>query len=496
MNTKTISLLTGIIGTSFTKGSSFRPMEKEMQTMKIFLNSFGEILVKTGIDFSDNEVFQLLDAYKDYLEYETLIRPQEIRGYVKAIEQCLKKFQINIRFYLGKYNAEGSDEISNLLSKISKEGFGCMVWECFFNNETALEISTFLPIFSKYLVQNEEKEFSESFFDKILEILDVGGNKILQKKAFERFYNETWSLFLEKQKFITKSQKKPEEIPEEEKILKNARRLVLNCQKNLLTENFEFISQIIISPYEFTYKNTNDEVISNEKNLIKWPLIFGNDKIEENIDIPLNKLMETGNSKQFHLNYNITNGYLITDLDKTHATRFCVKQTPFLLTNYRIISVGKYQFIVEILVKEKLNQNILILNSENPECSSISDNKSFITNKDKLYILSFGTDKDNEIIMYDQNLPKHCCQIFYDPDKNNWFIVGKHPNSKQKGSFKETFIFLKSSSEYACHSIGTRGYNLEEGMEIEFNKNIFTVFYIFNFLFYGSFRLSTKWRKQ
>ena len=225
-------------------------------------------------------------------------------------------------------------------------------------------------------------------------------------------------------------------------------------------------------------------------------MIFGNDKIEENIDIPLNKLMETGNSKQFHLNYNITNGYLITDLDKTHATRFCVKQTPFLLTNYRIISVGKYQFIVEILVKEKLNQNILILNSENPECSSISDNKSFITNKDKLYILSFGTDKDNEIIMYDQNLPKHCCQIFYDPDKNNWFIVGKHPNSKQKGSFKETFIFLKSSSEYACHSIGTRGYNLEEGMEIEFNKNIFTVFYIFNFLFYGSFRLSTKWRKQ
>ena len=96
-------------------------------------------------------------------------------------------------------------------------------------------------------------------------------------------------------------------------------------------------------------------------------------------------------------------------------------------------------------------------------------------NSDKTEIFSVGSYEDNKIIIKDKSIDGYYCQLYYDYKKQGWFVVEKHPLSKQEKYSAGTLIYLKSFEQYKSNKIGSIGYKLRNGMEIWCNSHVFGV---------------------
>ena len=387
----------------------FKDRDSYLESCREYMNSFAESIkaYEASNMLNKEKALSYKGLKKELKEYASFLEKSQkkknvvtrffkgndfIAGcekYVERIQKWASSMNLNLHLRYGEETAKNFEELFKALERIDAEkntstgkfkdkfsnSNAASFWIKYFQNQEDVEWTDFRLNLKSYIFSTEKKELTDSVIDKISQIIDADGNKIVNYAEWDLFYAKIWNNFDLKAKFLMDCDDNLEIYPnkkaahhvEETKetmpaivlpmmtlIYKQTNKDAENWEKTKKPYDFPLNHMICITEQGYEYINNDKKMEKKPKNLSKDPLVFGRENLKFPVqaDILFHNLISTISRKQFHLttkNRLNESGYYITDLSAINPTTFRVRKTPFALNAGMLIELNTHLFeIMEV----------------------------------------------------------------------------------------------------------------------------------------------------
>ena len=329
-----ISIISGLISLI----QAWKGKDEYLMSIREFLNSLGSTIEKyTNTNFANKKQLAFdglkkqLEAFEVYLKKEhernSIVKffngnsfIEECEKYMSELQKWVTTMNLDVAMHFGEETAQNFQELYTFLKKmeesrnLSKCSFknefqnsnAATFWIKYFENQQDVELTEFNLNFKAFVYKTEKKELPERVLDKILKDLDGDGNKIVNFREWDLFYENIWSRFDGKAQFLALCEKgdfesplkKPSYLPLPPLILiyKDTNKETKNWVSKIKPFDFPIDHEFTITETGYKYQHIDESMIEANLDLVKTSLLVGKDSKDSGLlkgDAPIGPLLES-----------------------------------------------------------------------------------------------------------------------------------------------------------------------------------------------------------